>query len=269
MLALAGLPHTWAEGSEPEVQDVPAGAFVKHGVSGDGPQHAGLIEHWLLETGRSVASSTEVTPPAPLQATFWQSPGVWTAAGATVLPGYTHAPTLSQSVALQAAIVAEHVAVQQWVPAPLGPHSALEHWLLPLHTAPAAPLGMQVPPEQKLLADWQSVSLAHAARHAVALAHLRPPGQAAATPGAHTPVPSQEAAVVSWPLLHDAVPHEVPLPGYTQAPETVQPVAPQAPPAVQAAAQQLPEPFTPQAPLLHCASPVQVAPLGLSWQVPP
>src|SRR5262249_38186974 len=114
-------------------------------------------------------------------------------------------------------------------------------------------------------AVWQSVSTLHAARHAVALAHFTPPGQAAGTPGVHVPAPLQEPAGVSWPLLHDAVPHEVPPPGNTQAPEPSQPVAPQVPPA-QAAAQQLPVPFTPQAPLVHWALPVQLAPLGLSWQ---
>ena len=87
MVLLLVSPQTWAAGSLPEVHPVPVGAFVKHGVVGEGPQHAGLMWQALLGVGISVWSSIDVTPPEPLHTTFWQSPGVWSAAGATVLPG--------------------------------------------------------------------------------------------------------------------------------------------------------------------------------------
>lgn len=69
------------------MHDVVAGAGLKHGVSGLGPQQVGPIRHTLVENGRSVASSVGMAPPLPLQTIFWQSPGVDKDTGAVVGPG--------------------------------------------------------------------------------------------------------------------------------------------------------------------------------------
>ncbi len=67
--------------------------------------------------------------------------------------------------------------------------------------------------------------------HAVTLAHTKLPAQGAAAPAVpQLPVPVQAAAGVSWPLLHDAVPQVVVLPGKTHAPVESQSSAPHAPP---------------------------------------
>jgi hypothetical protein len=88
MLPLLVSPQTCADGSLPVVHGDPVGALVKHGVSGDGPQHEGLMRHWLLDgDGRSVGSSIAVSPPEPSHTFFWQSPGTCSEAGASVLPG--------------------------------------------------------------------------------------------------------------------------------------------------------------------------------------
>ena len=53
-------------------------------------------------------------------------------------------------------------------------------------------------------------------------------------------------------MLHDVLPQDVPLAGYTHAPEVSQSVAPQLPPVVHAAVQQcVPVPAGPQMPLAH------------------
>lgn len=79
-------PHTAFGGLLSAVQLVPVAAGVKLGSSGT-PVHAGFISQTVFGVGRSVGSSTEVTPALPLHTIFWQSPGVWSDAGATVLPG--------------------------------------------------------------------------------------------------------------------------------------------------------------------------------------
>jgi hypothetical protein len=127
-LGLPVLPHTNASGSLPDLQDVPVGASLKQGVSGEGPQQAGLMRQAELETGMSVGSSTVVVPPPPLHTTFWQSPGVWSDAGAVVPPGYAHWPVVSQSVAPHAPTLPGQPKgeAQQW-PLPVIPHAPDEH----------------------------------------------------------------------------------------------------------------------------------------------
>jgi hypothetical protein len=76
MDGLLMLPQTCACGFALDVQGVPVGAGSNWGAEGL-PAHAGLMRQAELEVGRSVASSTLVTPPEPLQTDFWQSPGDW------------------------------------------------------------------------------------------------------------------------------------------------------------------------------------------------
>src|SRR5208283_610790 len=83
MLALVVSPHTSFGGWLSAVQSVPVGAGVKVGVSGV-PLHAGLVSQTVVDMGRLLASSIEVTPPAPLHTSCWQSPGVWSAGGSAV-----------------------------------------------------------------------------------------------------------------------------------------------------------------------------------------
>jgi hypothetical protein len=125
------------------VQSVPVGAGVKLGASGE-PEHAGVIRQTLFDTGKSVASLTEVRLPAPLQATFWQSPGVWSPAGATVLSGNTQAPVASQPVAPQIPPVGLHAAVQQ-LPDPVVPQTPDVQALLAEQVPPGAALATHVP----------------------------------------------------------------------------------------------------------------------------
>lgn len=113
MSPLLVLPQTCAAGSPPDMHGVPVGAGSKCGASGV-PWQAGWIRHALFDTGRSVGSSTDVVPPAPLHTTLWQSPGVCRLPGAVELPGYAHAPETLQSVAPHAATLAGQLAdVQQ------------------------------------------------------------------------------------------------------------------------------------------------------------
>jgi hypothetical protein len=89
----------------------------------------------------SFGSSIDVAPPEPSQTRSWQSPGVWSEAGATRLPGYRHAPDESQSWAPHAETVAGQVvpAAQQWVPPePFGPQRPLAHSEPALQGCPAA-----------------------------------------------------------------------------------------------------------------------------------
>ena len=79
-------PQTVFGGLLSAMQLVPVAAGVKLGESGE-PVHTGFVSQTVFEVGRSVGSSTEVTPALPLHTIFWQSPGVWSDAGATVLPG--------------------------------------------------------------------------------------------------------------------------------------------------------------------------------------
>ena len=58
--------------------------------------------------------------------------------------------------------------------------------------------------------EAQSAAVVHTVSHAVALAHLKFPGQAAAVPGLHVPLPSHAAGGVSVLPAHAAVPHVVP-----------------------------------------------------------
>src|SRR5262249_41163683 len=146
MLLLAVLPHTRAEGSLPEVHAVPVDAGSKCGASGV-PWQEGSISHALVEVGMSVGSPCAVEPPEPSQTTFWQSPGVCSNAGATVLPGYAQVPVVSQSVAPQAGTDAGHVVVQQW-PVPVVPQRPLTHWSFAAHTEPALFFATHVLPLQ-------------------------------------------------------------------------------------------------------------------------
>jgi hypothetical protein len=85
-------------------------------------------------------------------------------------------------------------------------------------------------------------------------------------PAVHEPLPSQLPAVVSCPLLHAGLPHEVLLSGNRHAPvDASQPVAPQAPPVgLHAAAQQVPVPARPHTPLVHWSFAVQAPAVSLS-----
>lgn len=77
MFPLVASPHTWFGGLLSPVQSVPVAALVKLGMSDEPLKvQVGLVWHVLGENGRSVASSTEVTPPEPLHTIFWQSPGL-------------------------------------------------------------------------------------------------------------------------------------------------------------------------------------------------
>jgi hypothetical protein len=86
MFELLVSPHTCAWGSLARVQAVPVVASVKLGASGL-PEQAGLVRQALLDVGRSVGSLTDVVLPFPAHTTFWQSPGVCSEGGATLLPG--------------------------------------------------------------------------------------------------------------------------------------------------------------------------------------
>jgi hypothetical protein len=192
-----------------------------------------------------------------------------------LLPGNTHAPVASQSVAPHAPPIGLHVAAQQCVPVPATPQLfGMLHWSFELHAAPALPFATHVPFAPGLLQNtpvpWQSASEAHAVLHAVALAQTKPPAQGAAAPdAAHVPAPLQVAGV-SCPLLHDPG-QLVPLTGNTQAPPALQSVAPHAPPTTaQVAAQQwVPVPDVPQTLAAHWSFAAQVAPAPpLATQVP-
>jgi hypothetical protein len=82
-----------------------------------------------------------------------------------------------------------------------------------------------------LLADTQSVSALHVARHVVMFAHSRPPGQDAELPELQLPVPLQVPPIVRLPLLHcGPLPHDVPEATCWHIPPAAQsPVLPQLP----------------------------------------
>src|SRR5581483_4098479 len=94
------------------------------------------------------------------------------------------------------------------------PHTPLVHWLLPPQPLPAPSLPTQTPLgpglKQKLvLGDAQSLSLAHAVLHVVALAQMKPPAQAPGVPGVQPPALLHAPAGVSVEPEHEALPHEV------------------------------------------------------------
>jgi hypothetical protein len=64
---------------------------------------------------------------------------------------------------------------------------------------------------------WQSLSAAHAVLQVGTMAQMKPPAQPIALPALHEPIPSQEDEV-SWPPLHDGVPHGVPARGFLHPP---------------------------------------------------
>ncbi len=70
---------------------------------------------------------------------------------------------------------------------------------------PEAPGDLQNTP-----VPWQSLSDEHEALQAVVLAQITPPGHAVMAPVAQVPEPLHSEPVIC-PLLHDAVPHAVPL----------------------------------------------------------
>jgi hypothetical protein len=111
MFELVVSPQTWFGGLLSCVQEKPAGSYAKHGMSGL-PQQAPLYSHTVVGMGILVGSSTGVVPPEPSHTIFWQLPSVPPGA-TTVLPGKTHAPVASQSVAPQVPPVGLHAAVQQ------------------------------------------------------------------------------------------------------------------------------------------------------------
>jgi hypothetical protein len=108
----------------------------------------------------------------------------------------------------------------------------------------------------------QSVLVAQVVRQLVALAHLRLFGHAAGVPAAQVPLPLQALAVSMFPV-QVAVPHEVVVAGYVQAPEVSQAVAPQVASLVeQAALQQWPLPLIPQIVERHCELAEHAAPFA-------
>jgi hypothetical protein len=115
------------------------------------------------------------------------------------------------------------------------------------------------------------LSVLHDERHAVALAHFRPPEQADDVPPMHVPAPSHVPPFVSVPFWHEEAPQLVPLGGYTHAPVLLQSVAPHVPPVVQAAVQQrVPVPDGPHTPLVHWSVAPQTAPAApIAKQTPP
>jgi hypothetical protein len=137
---------------------------------------------------------------------------------------------------------------------------------LAVHAVPTASFATQVPVApgflQKLDADSQSASDAHAVLHDVAFAQTKPPGHGDVVPLLHVPEPLQVLAAVSMPALHDAAPQVVPAAGNTQAPVALQSVAPHVPPiGLHDAAQQwVPVPATPQTPAEHWSFAVHAAP---------
>jgi hypothetical protein len=70
-------------------------------------------------------------------------------------------------------------------------------------------------------------------------------------PGVQLPDPLHAPWAVCMSVAHDAAPHIVELPGYTQAPLVLQSLAPQGAPVVHALEQQCPVPPAPQIPLEH------------------
>jgi hypothetical protein len=84
-------------------------------------------------------------PPVPLQADAVSWPLPHAVPHDVPLPGNTHAPTASQSLAPQVPAVGLHAAVQQRVPVPLTPQTELVHWSVAPHVAPGAPFGTHVP----------------------------------------------------------------------------------------------------------------------------
>ncbi len=95
-------------------------------------------------------------------------------------------------------------------------------------------------------------------------------GQATPPLETQVPVPLQ-ALAVSVPPLHELMPQDVAAAGYWHAPLVSQAVAPQIrSPVVQAALQQLPVPFTPQAPEPHESFSVHAVPaVRVGTQEPP
>ena len=112
----------------------------------------------------------------------------------------------------------------------------LEHWRSspPVHAWPFACAATHWPDAlQYWLALSQSVSAAQLVLHAVALAQMKPPAQAAVLPPLQVPLPLQVLAAVSSPLLHDGFPHVVPDAASWQPPPAAHlPVLPQVPFAV-------------------------------------
>jgi hypothetical protein len=172
-------------------------------------RHAVALAHF-----RPFGQGADVPPmhvPAPLQVPPFVSWPFWHEEAPQLVPlgGYTHAPVALQSVAPHVPPVV-HAAVQQRVPVPDAPHTPLVHWSAAPQIAPAAPCATQAPPEQYVVDDWQSPSVAQEARHAVALAHFTPPAQADVVPLLHMPFPLHVPAVVSCPLEHAAAPQVMP-----------------------------------------------------------
>ncbi len=139
------------------------------------------------------------------------------------------------------------------------------------------PITAQQPPlgtSQKLvLVPAQSLLLRQVELQAVPpllLLQVRPFGQGTPPLEAHVPVPSQALEVSVLPM-QEIVPHGVAAAGYWQAPLLSQAVAPHIrSPVVQAALQQLPVPFTPQAPEPQESFSVQAVPAArVGTQDPP
>jgi hypothetical protein len=96
--------------------------------------------------------------------------------------------------------------------APLAQPS-LAHWSPMLQAWPGTsrhwPIVAPIVPHSYLAAA-QSAAVVHVVSHAVALAHLKFPGQAPAVPALHVPLPLHAAAGVSVLPEHFGVPHVVP-----------------------------------------------------------
>lgn len=84
--AVSPEPHTFLPAWPSAVQSVPAAAGVKLGARGV-PVHAGVVRQTVLDTGRSVESSTDVVLPEPLHTIFWQSPVVCPVGTIVLVPG--------------------------------------------------------------------------------------------------------------------------------------------------------------------------------------
>jgi len=213
MAELLVLPHTSAKGSLAPVHGVPVAAFVKLGPSAPPSRTVQVgTRQALVEAGTLLELLIDVVPPAPLHTVDWQLPAVCSEAGATLLPGYTHAPVVAAQLVAPQAPVVVHAAVQQF-PLPAMSQTPDAHWRFAVQVLPAATVesATQVPLApgfwQKTPVPAQSLLDAHAVLHAVPLAQTKPPAHAWVVPAVQVSlVVLQVAAVVSMfvVLLHDA-----------------------------------------------------------------
>jgi hypothetical protein len=150
-----------------------------------------------------------------------------------VLPGKTHAPVPSQSVAPQGGPTGLHCFEQQWKPTPIVPQIPLWHCELIEHGEPSPP---EVVPEELVLEeelpgrthppDWQTYPLTqsavvvHDVLHAVALAHTRLAGHGIGSPELQVPRPLQVLWVSS--AAEQVLPHGVPALRCSHAPPIAQ-----------------------------------------------